>query len=356
MPCNFTSGGKMAQFIGVMLFGFLLWEMPADSISQEKTYTNPVGTAEGPISLGDPFVFRHGDMYYLHATAGGDGFDSWKSVDLVHWEFLGPSRRKSADSWGGENFWAPEVFHYAGKFYMVYSAYERNAPRGGPYYRLCLAVSEHPEGPFVDLHTPWCDTGEPCIDGHVFFDKDGTPYLYFARNYGRRHLDQGYLSAEIFCVRLAADLSHALTPPVLCTRADQEWENPYSMDTRCNEGPFVLKHDGIYYMTYSANNYTHPFYGIGYATALAPFGPWTKSGSNPLVVQNPVLGVAGPGHNSITTSPDGKELFLVYHTHADAKEMRGRVLNIDRLSFDGEGNLIFTGPTRSPQPAPSGTR
>ena len=338
------------------MLGLLLYGIPTCGICQGKTYTNPVGTAEGPISLGDPFVLRYENMYYLYATAGGDGFDCWRSTDLIDWAFWGPSRRKSEESWGGENFWAPEVFHYSDKFYMVYSAYQRNAPRGGSHYRLCLAVSDRPEGPFIDLYAPWCDTGEPCIDGHVFIDTDKIPYLYFARNYGRKHNNQGYLSAEIYCARLAPDLTHAVTEPVLCTGADQEWENPYSMDTRCNEGPFVFRHDGIYYMTYSANNYRHPFYGIGYATALSPTGPWTKNIANPLVIQNPAIGVAGPGHNSITVSPDGKELFMVYHTHADAKEMRDRVLNIDRLSFDENGNLIFTGPTRSPQPAPYGVQ
>ncbi|MCK4966664.1 family 43 glycosylhydrolase, partial [bacterium] len=144
------------------------------------------------------------------------------------------------------------------------------------------------------------------------------------------------------------------TDPVLCTKTEQEWENPNSMDTRCNEGPFILKHSGTYYMTYSANHYRHPFYGIGYATANSPMGPWEKSRDNPLVAQNPEIDVAGPGHNSITTSPDGEELFMVYHTHADAKKMRGRVLNIDRLIFDKMGKLKLIGPTRSPQPLPSG--
>ena len=332
----------------------LISPVHADTLS--TTYTNPVGTSEGPIRMGDPFAIKHRDRYYLYATAGGAGFNCWTSLNLVHWMLLGPSRKKDENSWGGRNFWAPEVFTYRGKFYMVYSSYKRDAPRPGDYYRICLAVSDKPEGPFVDLYTPWCDTGEPCIDGHVFVDDNGTPYLYFARNYGGKHNNQGYMSAEIYVVKLSDDLSHAVTDPALCMKAEQEWENPASMDTRCNEGPFILKHSSTYYMTYSANHYRHPFYGIGYATARSPMGPWEKSSDNPLVAQNTDIGVAGPGHNSITTSPDGKELFIVYHTHADVKEMRGRVLNIDRLIFDDTGKLKLIGPTRSPQQLPSGTK
>jgi GH43 family beta-xylosidase len=108
-------------------------------------------------------------------------------------------------------------------------------------------------------------------------------------------------------------------------------------------------------MTYSFYHYAKPEYGIGYATAPAPLGPWTKGPNNPLVVQKLEIGVSGPGHNSITVSPDGEELFMVYHTHADPRQPSGnRTVNIDRLIFTDDGQLQLLGPTRSPQPLPSG--
>ena len=117
----------------------------------------------------------------------------------------------------------------------------------------------------------------------------------------------------------------------------------------------MLKHYGRYYMTYSANHTGFPHYGIGYATADNPLGPWVKADENPIAATNLDVGVSGPGHNSITRSPDGTELFIVYHSHADPKNPSGdRVMNIDRLYFDEEGRLKIKGPTRSPQPMPSG--
>ena len=48
-------------------------------------------------------------------------------------------------------------------------------------------------------------------------------------------------------------------------------------------------------------------------------------------------------------------MFIVYHSHADPKKPSGeRVVNIDRLQFDEDGKLKIQGPTRSPQPMPSG--
>jgi hypothetical protein len=49
-------------------------------------------------------------------------------------------------------------------------------------------------------------------------------------------------------------------------------------------------------------------------------------------------------------------MFIVYHSHADPKNTRGaRVVNIDRVVLD-ESGLRIIGPTRSPQPMPSGVR
>lgn len=328
----------------------------ADSLL--PTYTNPVG---GDLRMGDPFALRVKDRYYLYgSTATGKGFKGWTSADMVNWEPLSFVYQHTEGSWGGKRYWAPEAIEYQGKFYLVFSCQPKSIKKFAA--RICLAVSDKPEGPFADLHLPLFDNGWACIDGHIFVDDDGTPYLYFAkvgavgRPRARPVSDRtGYLYGVIYGIKLKKDLSGTIGRPFLCNRVEQKWENPQSTDTRCNEGAFVLKHNGTYYMTYSANHYTHPFYGIGYSTAPAPLGPWTKSPANPLVQRDPAIGLSGPGHSSITTSPDGKELFIVYHAHSDPNSRpRGRTVNIDRLIFDDEGDLRLIGPTRTPQPMPSG--
>jgi len=320
-----------------------------DERAPERTYTNPVG---GDITMGDPFALLHEGTYYLHGSSAGDGFKCWTSPDLVHWTPSGYAYRRDERSWGRGAFWAPEVFGYRGKFYMTYSCLQEKKES----YRICLAVADSPKGPFADLHAPWFDIGWACIDGHVFVDDDGTPYLFFDRVgvVGRPRVD-GYMFGVIHAVELADDLSGPVGDPVPCLHASQPWEEPDGNVSRCNEGAFVLKHEGTYYMTYSSGHYASPRYGIGYATAASPFGPWTKSDANPLAATDRPIGVSGPGHNSITTSPDGTELFMVYHAHADPDRPSGRrTVNIDRLTFDERGNLKLIGPTRSPQPMPSG--
>jgi GH43 family beta-xylosidase len=315
-----------------------------------STYTNPVG--DPPIRMGDPFVLQHAGKYYLFGTTSSNtGFQYYTSEDLVYWKPGGWAYQKTENSWADALFWAPEVKFYRGKFYMTYSGRVRGSNPALWKMLTALAVSDKPEGPYRDLHAPWFDAGYSAIDGHIFVDTDGAPYLYFSRNGSQ----DGYSYGVNYGVALAGDLSKLLGEPVKLTEADQPWERINWARNRCNEGPAVLKHNGKYYLTYSANSTGAPGYGVGYAVADKPLGPWVKSPDNPLLASSLEIGVSSPGHNSITMSPDGKEMFIVYHSHADPDNPKGaRVVNIDRLVFDKSGRLRVIGPTRSPQPMPSG--
>jgi beta-xylosidase len=312
-------------------------------------YTNPVGTT--PVVMGDPFAWWHDGRYYLTGTTDPEeGFRWFHSPDLMSWSEGGWLWRRAADSWVDGRLWAPEVCAYRGRFYLTYSGTLRGV---SPMRMLMgLAVSDRPEGPYWDLRAPWFDPGYSTIDGHLFIDRDEIPWLYFSRN-GRR---EGYDYGVIYGVRLSEDLFTPLGDPVKLLEADQPWEMEIRDWNRCNEGSAVW-HDGEHYiMTYSANHYMYPGYGIGVARARHPLGPWTKDPANPLVKTDPVAGVSGPGHNSVVLSPDGCERFMVYHTHADAQSPSAeRLVCIDRLERDAaSGWWRLRGPTRSPQPLPSG--
>ena len=68
----------------------------------------------------------------------------------------------------------------------------------------------------------------------------------------------GYSFGIMYGVALADDLSKPVGEPVKLMEADQPWEKVRYAENRCNEGAFVLKHDGRYYMTYSANHTGFP--------------------------------------------------------------------------------------------------
>jgi beta-xylosidase len=229
----------------------------------------------------------------------------------------------------------------------------------GKGLRLCLAVSESPAGPFTDIHAPMFDLGFSCIDGHIFVDTDNKPYLYYEMvgAVGEHWNNRGYLWGMVMGVELSSDLSRPLHEQKLCLYPDQQWEGPRSMKARSNEGMTVFKNKGVYYMTYSGNHYADPNYGVGYAVSDSPLGMWVKYENNPILKSDTTVGVSGPGHNSVIKSPDNKEWFIVYHSHANPDKPSGkRMLNIDRLLFNSDSTISVKGPTRTPQPLPSGSR
>ena len=308
----------------------------------DTTYTNPVGYPA--VHMGDPLVLRHKDKYFLYGTIKSpeEGFQYFESADLVHW------LRRTGTAWrriGG----VEDVEVYKRKFYMTYSARVPGSKTGNR--TTGLAVSKAPGGPFKELYFPLFDEGYSAIDSNLFVDGDGSAYLFFSRNGNM----PGF---EIGCSLYAVGLSKALRPigkPQQILKPDQPWEMILEHNHWCLEGPYVIRHRGLYYMTYSANDTFRPGYAIGYAVADNPLGPWVKSNENPILTDTPSAGILNPGHNSITGSPDSKELFIVYHSQADLNNVtHDRVVNIDRLVFDREGHLKVVGPTAGPKPMPSG--
>jgi GH43 family beta-xylosidase len=313
-------------------------------------YKNPVGNIN---DIGDPFVLKASDgHYYCYPTSGFKLYRAWESKDLVEWVELGPVYR-GTDSWGFTDFWAPEVVEYNSKYYMYYTArWNKNNS-----LRIGVAVSDSPRGPFKDIYDhPLFDFGYAAIDANVLIDEDGKKYLFYSRDCSENVVD-GRHESHIYGIELNDDMISIKGEPVLLIKPEQGWEKVSGVEWRWNEGPTVFKHSDIYYMMYSANFYSSKEYSIGYATAKSPLGAYAKYDMNPIVqAESEWEHVSGPGHNSITTSPDGKERFIVYHTHTDPKAGGGdRQVFIDRMGFREDGSIYVNGPTVTEQPLPSGS-
>ncbi|MDD2437837.1 MAG: glycoside hydrolase family 43 protein [Massilibacteroides sp.] len=339
------------KFLNLVLLSFiylLLVGCSQSATKQEKSYVNPLMTVDSTVlSVADPFVYQYDNTYYLTGTTvlpEGEGFAYYTSTDLITWDYHGVLYRKPENHIGTFGFWAPEVKYYNGKFYLTYSCYvkERNL------MLTCLAVSERPDGPFTDLYTPWFDLDYSAIDADIFVDEDATPYVYFSKN-GMQ--GDTLATGELYVAKLKKDLSGLEGDPVFVSAASQPWEKVNWNRNRCNEGAFVFKKGGTYYMTYSANDTGYEFYGIGVSYADNPLGPWEKSVDNPLMTTDLSQKISSPGHNSIVEAPDGN-LYLIYHRHADAfcqKPNWDRVVCMDRLYFDENGKIKMVGPTNTPQ-------
>jgi beta-xylosidase len=328
---------------------------PPIARTQAGTYTNPLG-----VDLADPDVLLHDGVYYLYATSLTNlGYLVWTSTDLVNWqqqEEMALSRDHL--TWGSQNFWAPDAIHYKGKFYLFYSCVGP-VSNGRTSHRICVAIADNPLGPFKETKAPMFEIGQAVIDAHVFVDDadGGKPYLYYSLDHSENWKRGGRRRSELYVVPLTADLLAIQGEPTFCFGATQPWEGRAAIEDTWNEAPFVFRHEnGTYVMMYSARVFSDPLYAVGYATSNSPLGPWAKAEENPILKRS--RRVSGPGHNSVVPSPDGKELFVVYHSHRELEGGYERELNIDRMTvtsgLDGAVKLRILGPTRTPQKFPSG--
>jgi beta-xylosidase len=318
----------------------------------------------------------------MYGTGGvaKNGFSAYSSADLVNWKSLGQVYHTTENSWGIGAFWAPEVYRVKDKYYMFFSAqWKVNPTNELENFKIGIAVADRPEGPFVDLgDKPLFDPGYPIIDANVFFDDNGKTYLYFSRCCYKHPVEseiatlakqKGWFKeieeSWVYGIELKPDFSGVigepallLRPPVSTSDKQAEWESrsvtSREVNRRWTEGSVTFKKAGTYFIMYSANHFAGQNYAVGYATASSPLGPFKKAANNPVLQKNTAKGgtVTGTGHNSITYSPDGKEMFCVYHGRTTATGDE-RVVFIDRMKADGTKLSVF-GPTTTPQVLPSG--
>jgi beta-xylosidase len=356
----------------------MLIAQPAKPL-QQSTYTNPL-----PVTLGDPFVLQvKGDKYYMYGTGGTrNGYIAYSSNDLVDWNNEGQVYfGNNKNGWGNGSYWAPEVYQVNGKFYMFYSSQWKDNPTNEvEHFRIGVAVSDKPTGPFIDIsNKPLFDPGYPIIDANVLFDKNGKTYLYYSRCCYKHAVEsevaewakkKGWFNeieeSWVYGVELKPDFSSIIGEPVLLLRPpvsmqdkQAEWESrsvtSHEVNRRWTEGSVAFKKGNTYFMMYSANFFGGKNYAVGYATSKSPLGPFVKATNNPVLQKNTdkVGIVTGTGHNSIIYSPDRKEMFCVYHGRTSSTG-DNRVVFIDRMKILKDGKLIVEGPTTDPQPMPSG--
>lgn len=335
---------------------------------------------EGPFA-GDPYLYYEDGTFYLYGTTRKyvkpgslvEEFEVYVSKDLVNWEDGGACFVPQAGDWCTDRLWAPEVYKIGDKYYMYYTA----AKGTSGVLHGSVAVADSPLGPFtnkvaegIDGSKPIFDFGSnfPTIDGSLFIDDDGKMYYFFVRdqigdnassggnNTTRRstlwgiEMENPYtIKADATPVKLTEVGRSRLTEKGVYT---QRWETQEGM---WNEGPFVLKHDGKYYLTYSANYFGSKYYAVGYATSDSPLGTYVKPSNLPIMGIDPTEDsnwsyFDGTGHAMFLTV--GDELYMVYHTLMPQKD-GFRHFTIDSVGFREDGTLYINGPTVTSQNLPS---
>jgi len=314
------------------LFGVALWAAVSTPglaanpvLGKSPRYCNPLPmVSEGGTSAsGDVTVIREGGKYYMYCTGGG----AWVSDDLLKWTLHRIANVPVA----------PHVVKYNGAFYMC--------GNDGPLFK-----ADNPLGPFNNLgawqNTPGVAGGwNGPFDMDIFVDDDNKPYLYYP----------GRGVSGIYVVPLEpGDLTKFAGPPkhLFGFNSEHVWERYGEMNEYTEvawvEGPWLQKHDGKYYLQYSASGTQWKTYAEGYYTAKSPMGPFTYASNNPLLRKTDGL-VTGTGHGSIVEGPDGK--LWQFYTIVLNNPPGGRRIGMDPVAFDRDGNMSVR-ITDTPQWAP----
>ena len=240
--------------------------------------------------------------------------------------------------WSGRQLWAPDVARKNGKYYLYFPLKDQN-----DIFRIGVAVSDKPEGPFVPQPDPI--KGSHSIDPAVLEDNDGSYYMYFGGLWGGQ-LQRYRNNKAIECGHEPADNEPALSPKVVKLADDmlefaEEPKNAVILDEsgeplkagdhdrRYFEGPWMHKYNGKYYLSYSTGN-TH---FLCYAIGDNPYGPFTYKG----VILTPVVGWTT--HHSIC-EVKGK-WYLFYHDSVPSGGKTWlRSIKVRELFYNPDGTIV----------------
>ncbi|MFY1701211.1 family 43 glycosylhydrolase [Micromonospora sp. WMMA1923] len=232
-----------------------------------------VAKADNPvvqhIYTADPAPLVHNGRVYLYTGRDEDGstyftMKEWRvfsSADMVNWTDHGVPMNVATFSWASADAWAGHVVARNNQFYWYVPVKNRATGR----MAIGVGVSSSPTGPFRDaIGRPLLENGE--IDPHAFIDDTGQAYLYWG-------------NPNLWYVRLNADMisfSGAATQIPLTTAGFGTRTGNPSRPTLYEEGPWVYKRNGTYYMIFAAECCGE---FIAYSTAPGPTGPWTYRGT-----------------------------------------------------------------------------
>ena len=304
----------------------------------KRTFVNPV--YEGA----DPFVCRHTDgFYYFCQTEGDKGISVWKSERLTDRGVKEVVWNSPASGWNSSEVWAPELHWLNGKWYIYYAA--DDGLNANHRTGVMESVSADPQGAYIDRGMVY--TGDHVASGKDNrWAIDATPLemggkLYLLWSGWDAESDNQWL----YIAELESPWKTCTNRVRMADNDTYEWERIAEdpLQKGLNEGPQILKHGERVYVIYSCSGSWEPTYKLGQLSIDAAADPmlpgnWTKKSTPVFQGSTTVLGV---GHASFTSSPDGQEDWIVYHSKMFTKPGWERDVRMQPFTWNADGSPHF---------------
>ena len=291
--------------------------------------TSSISQAQNPIIqtsyTADPAPMVYNDKVYLYTGHDEDGskwftMNAWKlytTSDMVNWTDHGEVLSFKDFSWAKGDAWAAHCTEKDGKFYWYVTLTSRynNRPAIG------VAVADSPYGPFIDpLGKPLAQSGHGDIDPAVFIDDDGQAYLYWG-------------NPNCYYVKLNEDMisydGEIIKVPMTEEAFGKREGNP-ERPTLYEEGPWLHKRNGLYYMLWAGGPIPEH---IGYSTSKSPAGPWKYAGK-----VMPTEGGSFTNHPGVIDFK-GETYFFYHNAGLPGGSGFTRSVCVEKLSFEKDGSI-----------------
>ena len=286
------------------------------------SFTNPIKEVGN-----DPYVIKDGSHYLLIESAdGGLWITQSPENNLTEIEQGERTQVWTTPSEGPNcaDVWAPELHRIGDKWYIYYAA--TTCDRDNANHRMFVLESEgdDPLGPYTDRGQITDANDRWAIDG-TRFEFGGRAYYAWSGWPGDEDGQQNLYIAEMSSPTTIEGAGVVISEPT------EEFER---RTMPINEGPQAIVTDDRVFLVYSASASWTDDYAYGMLTGsgddLLDPANWEKS---PDAVFASTGEVFGPGHGSFTTSPDGTEDWMVYHSARYSGAGWDRVVNAQRFTW-----------------------